>query len=128
MSKLPTSQPSQPPVKPTPGESLWWSAFFYLSAAMAAMALVDLDAGRLSHGLGDAGVSCLMLSLMTQFPFVRAMVAASRQSEAKNDPKVRETLLREAERVRAAHPWADRAGALGWLMLFASLLLRASGA
>lgn len=117
-----------PPSKSTPVESLWRNAFFYLSAVMAAMAMVDLDAGRFSHGLGDAGVACLMLSLMTQFPFVRAMVAASRKAETKTDPKVREALLREAEQIRAAHPWADRAGTLGWLLLFTSLLLRAGGA
>ena len=65
----PTPKPSQrPPRRPavgageTSGERLWRGGFFYVSAAMGAMAMVDFDAGRFAHGLGDAGIACLMLS------------------------------------------------------------------
>jgi hypothetical protein len=113
-----TQQPARPPSQ---GERFWRNGFFYLSALMAASALVDFDAGRFAQGLGDAGIACLMLSLMTQFPFVRAIVAAGRQA------KPREELMREAQRVREANPWADRLGAAGWMLLVASLVLRAFG-
>jgi hypothetical protein len=56
------------------------------------------------------------------------MVDAGQKSDGRPDPKAREDLLREAEKLRAAHPWADRVGTLGWVLLFASLLLRAAGA
>lgn len=127
---MPTSPKAMPPKRgatpagPTPGELTWRNAFFYLSALMGAMALVDFDAGRVAHGLGDAGIASLMLSLMTQFPFVRAMVdAGGREASAQS----REALLREAERLRAAHPWAERAGRAGWVLLLASLMLRVMG-
>lgn len=107
--------------KPNPHELTWRRVFFYLSAVMAALALVDFDAGRLAHGLGDAGVACLMLSLMDQFPFVRAMVRAGPGA------KSREDLLREMEKLRAAQPWVDRVAAAGWLLLLMSLVLRAAG-
>ncbi len=109
------------PPKESTHERTWRNVFFYFSALMGALALVDFDAGRFAHGLGDAGVACLMLSLMTQFPFVRAIVRA--------DPgaKSREDLLREVEKMRSAHPWADRLSAAGWLLLLASLILRAAG-
>jgi len=102
-------------------ERLWSSLFFCFSAVMGAFALVSFDAGRLAGAAGDAGVSCLMLSLGSQFPMVRAIVgAASRQvSPAK--------LQEEAERVRSAHPWSERIAAAGWSLLFGSLLLRALG-
>lgn len=118
--------PSRGPAQPaSPGERLWRSAFFGSSALMGALALVDFDAGRLAHGLGDAGVACLMMSLMGQFPFVRAMVeAGSREAPA----KAREDLLREAERLRLANPWAGRLSQAGWMLLLASLALRAVGA
>jgi hypothetical protein len=105
----------------TPGELLWRRVFFVMSAVMGALALVDLEAGRTAHALGDVGVTCLMLSLMSQFPFVRAMVTAS-QSD-----KPREELLRDVERLRAANPWAERLSSTGWLLLLASLMLRAFG-
>jgi hypothetical protein len=91
---------------------------------MAAFALVDFDAGRLAHGLGDAGVACLMLSLMTQFPFVRALV----ESGARDVPaRAREESLRDADRLRAANPWADRLNHAGWMLLLTSLALRLTG-
>jgi hypothetical protein len=105
----------------TPGEQFWRRTFFVMSAIMGALALVDLEAGRFARALGDAGVTCLMLSLMTRFPFVRAMVTAS-QSD-----KPREELLRDVERLRSANPWAERLSSTGWLMLLASLMLRAFG-
>lgn len=111
------------PVRPkasTP-ERTWRGVLFYLSAAMGALALVDFEAGRLAHGLGDAGVACLMLSLLTQFPLVRAIVSPELHA------KPRDEQLREVERLRAAHPWAERASTAGWLMLMASLILRAAG-
>jgi len=118
--------PRHDPAKPaTPGEALWRNAFFIFSALMGAMALTDFDAGRFAHGLGDAGVACLMLSLMTQFPFVRAMVQAG-SNEAPGT--AREKLLLEAERLRAANPWAERLSHLGWMLLLASLALRLIGA
>lgn len=116
-SKMPP--PSAPPAGQ--GETFWRNGFFYLSAVMAAFALVDFDAGRLAHGLGDAGIACLMLSLMTQFPFVRAIVAASKEA------KPREELLREVQRLKEANPWGDRLSLAGWTLLAASLVLRAIG-
>jgi hypothetical protein len=48
--------------------------------------------------MGDAGVACLMLSLMTQFPVVRAIIDGASMSAS------RERLQREAQRLRNAHP------------------------
>ncbi|MCU0949844.1 MAG: hypothetical protein MUC68_01970 [Burkholderiaceae bacterium] len=128
----PTPPPrSQPPRRPaaeahaTPGERLWRSGFFYASAVMGAMALVDFDAGRLAHGLGDAGIACLMLSLMTQFPFVRAVMQAGGREAPE---QARQALLHEAEKLRAEHPWADRLNRTGWMLLLTSLALRLLGA
>lgn len=109
------------PTTPSPGERAWRHALFYLSALMGALALVDFDAGRFAHGLGDAGVACLLLSLETQFPFVRALVKTDEQKQST------EELLREAERHRQQHPWPHRIGALGWALLAASLVLRVAG-
>lgn len=103
------------------GENLWRNSFFYLSALMAAFALVDFDAGRLAHGLGNGGIACLMLSLMTQFPFLRAIVAASKEA------KPRDELLREVQRLKEGNPWGERLGFAGWTLLAASLVLRAIG-
>jgi hypothetical protein len=102
-------------------ERTWRNVFFCLSAVMGALALVDFDAGRFAHGLGDAGVACLMVSLMTQFPFLQAIVRADPRT------KSRDELLREAEKLRSAHPWAERLSAAGWLLLLTSLILRAGG-
>ena len=103
-------------------ERLWRTLFFCFSAVMAGFALVELDAGRPAGAAGDAGVSCLMLSLMDQFPVVRAIVGAAskRTSPAQ--------LRRETERLRGDHPWSDRLAGVGWTLLLASLLLRALGA
>jgi hypothetical protein len=112
---------TNPVAKPSAGERVWRNALFVLSASMAALALVDLDAGRMAGALGDAGVACLMLSLLPQFRLVRAIVAASER------PRPREELLRDIERVRTRDPWADHAGAAGWMLLAASLVLRVLG-
>lgn len=128
----PTPKPSQrPPRRPaadaggTAGERLWRGGFFYVSAAMGAMAMVDFDAGRFAHGLGDAGIACLMLSLMTQFPFVRAVVQAGGRESPE---QARQALLQEAEKLRAEHPWAERLNRAGWMLLLTSLALRLIGA
>lgn len=102
-------------------ERLWRGLFFGTSAMMGAFALVDLEAGRLAGAAGDAGVSCLLLSLMNQYPMVRAIIgAASKRASA-------DQLRREAERLRSDHPWTERAATAGWTLLFGSLLLRALG-
>lgn len=112
------------PAAKTPGEALWRNSFFYFSALMGAFALVDLDGGRLAHALGDLGVASMLLSLMSQFPFVRAVVnGASRNGK----PQERERLIAEAERFRTEHPWAERFSRAGWTLLLSSLLLRAAG-
>jgi hypothetical protein len=122
---------STAPSGPTDGERVWRSVFFLLSAAMAASALVDFDAGRFAKGLGNLGASILMLSVMVQFPFVRAIVKASAQSSSSASPesvrKQREELMKQAEKLRAANPWADQAGRAGWILLAVSLLLRLGG-
>lgn len=117
--------PRPGPTSPaSPGEAVWRNGFYAASAMMAALALVDFEAGRWAHGLGDAGVSSLMLSLMTQFPFVQAMVrAGAREAPAQS----RDALLREAERLRAQNPWAERLSHAGWILLLASLGLRVLG-
>ena len=118
------------PNKPSNGERAWRLTLFMLSAAMAASALVDFDAGRVGSGLGDLGAAALMLSMIVQFPFLRAIVRASSGQEAVSAEKVRkqrEELVQQAEKVRAANPWADRAGRAGWVLLAISLVLRIGG-
>ncbi|MCS7101373.1 MAG: hypothetical protein NZL99_06715 [Burkholderiaceae bacterium] len=88
---------------------------------MAAFALLDLEAGRWAGALGDLGVTMLLLSLLPQFPLVRAIVAATEK------PRPREEMLRQVQRARPQAPWADHAGAAGWTLLGASILLRALG-
>lgn len=109
------------PAGPTPGEAMWRNTFFFFSAFMAALALVDFDAGRIAHGMGDAGVASLLLSLLPQFPFVRAVVGGA------NGAQERERLMAAAERFRADHPWSDRFNRAGWTLLIGSLVLRALG-
>ena len=116
--------PNSKQAPPTAGEALWRNAFFYFSALMGALALVDFDAGRLAPGMGDLGVACMMLSLMSQFPFVRAVVTGGTGGAG---PQARERLVAEAERFRAEHPWAERFSRAGWTLLLSSLLLRVIG-
>lgn len=118
------------PTSPTNGERTWRTALFILSAAMTASALVDFEAGRLGNGLGDLGASVLMLSLMVQFPFLRAVIKASSEQDKASPERVRkqrEELMKQAEQVRAANPWADYAGRAGWALLAISLVLRIGG-
>jgi hypothetical protein len=112
------------------GERTWRLALFLLSAAMAASALVDFEAGRLGNGLGDLGASVLMLSLMVQFPFLRAIIKVSAEQDKASPDQVRrqrEELMKQAKQVRAANPWADYAGRAGWALLAISLVLRIGG-
>lgn len=118
------------PSPPSNGERIWRVALFVLSAAMAASALVDFEAGRLGKGLGDLGASVLMLSMMVQFPFLRAVIKVSGEQETASPDRVRkqrEELVKQAEQVRAANPWADYAGRAGWALLAISLVLRVGG-
>ena len=105
----------------TDGERFWRRAFYFLSAAMAAYAFVQLGLGRFAGALGDIGMACLMISLIPQFPFVRAIVAGARRRHSD------EQLLRDLERVRTHNSWAETASAAGWLLLGASFVLRAFG-
>jgi hypothetical protein len=102
-------------------EGVWRKTCFGLSALMAAFALVDLDAGRLAGAAGNAGVCCLMLSLLNQFPIVRAIVRAATRRASRDE------LQRESEKLRGAQPWTERLARVGWALLFASLALRALG-
>jgi hypothetical protein len=105
----------------THGERSWRKVFFVLSAAMTAYACVNLGSGRFANALGDIGMACLMISLIPQFPFVRAIVVGNQRLQTE------EQLLRDLERVRTQSPWAETVSAAGWLLLGASLLLRAFG-
>jgi hypothetical protein len=98
---------------------MWRNAFFTFSAFMGALALVDFDAGRVAHGMGDAGVASLLLSLLPQFPFVRAIVSGGAEDRAR--------LMAAAERFSAEHPWSERFSRAGWALLLSSLVLRALG-
>lgn len=115
---------------PTIGERVWRGALYLLSAGMAASALVNFEADLFGKGLGDLGAAVLMLSMMVQFPFLRAIVKASSEQDSASPERVRkqrEELMQQAEKVRAANPWADHAGRAGWVLLAISLLLRISG-
>lgn len=115
---------------PTTGERVWRGALYLLSAGMAASALVNFEADLFGKGLGDLGAAVLMLSMMVQFPFLRAIVKASSEQDSTSPERVRkqrEELMQQAEKVRAANPWADHAGRAGWVLLAISLLLRISG-
>lgn len=118
------------PGLPSNGERVWRTAMFVLSAAMTASALVDFEAGRLGNGLGDLGASVLMLSMMVQFPFLRAVIKVSAEQDKASPDRVRkqrEELMKQAEQVRTANPWADYAGRAGWALLAISLILRIGG-
>lgn len=124
------SMENKQPVPASNGERAWRVVLFVLSAAMAASALVDFDAGRMGKGLGDLGVAVLMLSMMVQFPFLRAIVKASGEEENASPERVRkqrEELMKQAEQVRSSNPWADYAGRAGWALLAISLILRIGG-
>lgn len=122
--KQPRGQP------PTPGERAWHMVFFVLSATLAALALVEFEAGRISHALGDLGAAVLMISLMSQYPFIRAVIRASAEDDGSPERARRrhEELMRQAAELKAAHPWSDRAGRAGWVLLGISLVLRFTGA
>jgi hypothetical protein len=100
---------------------LWRTVFFWLSALTAAFVLVDLDAGRWAGAAGNAGVCCLMLSLMHQFPVVKAIARAATKRASPSE------LQRESEKLRRASPWTERLAGVGWALLLASLLLQAFG-
>lgn len=121
--------PRNPPSAKTSAERAWRNTFFVLSAVMCALALVEFDAGRFPHGLGHLGVAVLTLSMMVQFPFVRAIVQASTQQAGSqtDSTKRRQQLLEQAAKLRAGNPWAYHAGRAGWTLLAISLLLRALG-
>lgn len=124
-SNRPRRDNRSPPPDPAPSaaERGWRRGFFFLSAALAAAALVDFDAGRVARGVGNAGACCLVLSLLPKFPLLRLLrEAAGGRSGA--DPV---HVLREAERLRAAHPWTAWLGQVGWSLLAASLILRLLG-
>lgn len=118
------------PLVVTPGERIWRNTFFVLSATLAALALLQFDAGRLAHGLGDLGASVLMVSLIAQFPFVRAVIRASAEDDGTPDRAKRrqEELMKQAAQLKAEHPWSDVAGRAGWVLLGISLVLRFTGA
>lgn len=108
-------------VSTTDGERVWRVVLFVLSAAMAAYGLVQLAGGRVAGAVGDVGVACLLISLIPQFPFVRAVLGRASKANADED------LLRDLDRVRRASPWVESASAAGWVLLGASFLLRAIG-
>ena len=103
------------------GERAWRGSFYFLSALMAAFALVDVYNGRFAHALSDIGITCLMLALMMQFPFIRAIVRAAQQQDSQ------EAVQREVEALRRSNPWVDRLSAAGWLLVVGSLVLRLLG-
>ena len=118
----------QQPVR-SGAERSWRWILYLLSAAMAASALLDFEAGRFGKGLGDLGAAVLMLSMMVQFPFLRAVIKVSREQSATPERmrKQQEELTQQANKMRAAHPWADVANRAGWTMLALSLVLRIAG-
>ena len=124
-----TKSPAPPTPEPTAGERVWRNTFFVLSSALAGLALVQFDAGRIANGLGDLGASVLMLSLISQFPFIRAVIQASADSQGSPEQSRRrqEELMQQAAQLKAAHPWSDMAGRAGWVLLGVSLVLRLAG-
>lgn len=125
----PTGSPAPSAPAPTAGERVWRNTFFVLSATLAGLALVQFDAGRLANGLGDLGASVLMLSLISQFPFIRAVIRASSEGQGSPEQSRRrqEELMQQAAQLKAAHPWSDMAGRAGWVLLGVSLVLRLAG-
>lgn len=115
---------------PTTGERIWQNTFFVLSAVLGGLALLQFDAGRMAHALGDLGASVLMLSLVSQYPFVRAILRASAEDDGSPERARRrqEELMKQAAQLKAEHPWSDVAGRAGWVLLGISLVLRFTGA
>jgi hypothetical protein len=105
----------------TEGERTWRAFFYLMSAAMAGYALLQIGAGRFAAALGDLGVACLMISLIPQFPFIRAILVRRDPAQAQDQ------VLRDLERVHAQSPWAESVSAAGWILLGMSFLLRALG-
>ena len=126
----PTRPSQKPTAPPSAGDQVWRKTFYLLSALLAGLALMQFDAGRFANGLGDLGASVLMLSLMVQFPFVRALIRASAEDESSPErvKRRREELVQQAEQLKAANPWSDAAGRAGWVLLGISLVLRVIGA
>ncbi len=124
-----TKAPAPPAPEPSAGERVWRNTFFVLSSTLAGLALVQFDAGRIANGLGDLGASVLMLSLISQFPFIRAVIQASADSQGSPEQSRRrqEELMQQAAQLKAAHPWSDMAGRAGWVLLGVSLVLRLAG-
>ena len=124
-----TKAPAPPAPEPSAGERVWRNTFFVLSSTLAGLALVQFDAGRIANGLGDLGASVLMLSLISQFPFIRAVIQASADSQGSPEQSRRrqEELMQQAAQLKAAHPWSDMAGRAGWVLLGVSLVLRLTG-
>jgi hypothetical protein len=125
-----SKSPPKPVTPPTAGERAWRNTFYFLSALLAGLALVQIEAGRWAHGMGDLGASVLMLSVMVQFPFLRAIVRASADEEGSPErmKRRREELMQQAQQLKAANPWSDVAGRAGWILLGISLVLRIVGA
>jgi hypothetical protein len=92
-------KPAAAPAAST-GQRVWQNTFFLLSAVLGGLALLQFDAGHLAHALGDLGASVLMISLIYQYPFVRAVLRAAPK---RMSPRARETAAgRTDEAGRAA--------------------------
>jgi len=112
------------------GQRVWQNTFFLLSAVLGGLALLQFDAGHLAHALGDLGASVLMISLISQYPFVRAVLRASAEEDVSPERAKRrqEELMKQAAQLKAEHPWSEMAGRAGWVLLGISLVLRFTGA
>jgi hypothetical protein len=122
-------KPAAAPAAST-GQRVWQNTFFLLSAVLGGLALLQFDAGHLAHALGDLGASVLMISLISQYPFVRAVLRASAEENVSPERAKRrqEELMKQAAQLKAEHPWSDVAGRAGWVLLGISLVLRFTGA
>jgi len=122
-------KPAAAPAAST-GQRVWQNTFFLLSAVLGGLALLQFDAGHLAHALGDLGASVLMISLISQYPFVRAVLRASAEEGVSPERAKRrqEELMKQAAQLKAEHPWSDIAGRAGWVLLGISLVLRFTGA
>jgi len=122
-------KPAAAPAAST-GQRVWQNTFFLLSAVLGGLALLQFDAGHLAHALGDLGASVLMISLISQYPFVRAVLRASAEEGVSPERAKRrqEELMKQAAQLKAEHPWSEMAGRAGWVLLGISLVLRFTGA